>query len=107
MSIVIPDYVEKLVDAGIRVTLEKNEDIGVYFDLNLQSKSHLHLFNKNGDWYVKMRYDEQHMIKSWEDLLYAAKDGMHGRDFINYEWEQLLVHEGVLVVHSTTTKSYS
>lgn len=103
MSTIVPDYVERLVDAGIRVTIEKDEKVGVYFDLNLESKSHLHLFNKHGDWYVKMRYDEEHIVESWDELLSAAKYGMHGRDFIN----QLLVEEGVLVVHYTSTNSYS
>lgn len=103
----ILDYVERLVDAGIPVTIDKNDDLGIYFDLNLQSKSHMWLYETGGSWFVAMRYNEVVSIEDWSDLMWAAKGGMHGRDFIHYKWEELLVKEGVLKVDIQTTKSYS
>jgi hypothetical protein len=103
----VPEYVEILVDAGIPVTIDKSDKLGIYFNLNLESKSHLYLFERDGEWFADMRYDKQIKIESWNDLMWAAKDGMHGRDFIHYKWEELLVKEGVLRVDIQTTKSYS
>ena len=103
----VPEYVEQLVDAGIPVTIDKSDKLGIYFNLNLESKSHLYLFERDGEWFADMRYDTQIKIESWNDLMWAAKDGMHGRDFIHYKWEELLVKEGVLKVDIQTTKSYS
>lgn len=102
----VPEYVERLVDAGIPVTIDKNDKLGIYFNLNLESKSHLYLFEREGEWYADMRYGEEYHIESWEDLMRAAKGGMHGRDFIHYAWEALLIEEGVLRVDIKTTKSY-
>lgn len=103
----VPEYVERLVDAGIPVTIDKNDKLGVYFNLNLESKSHLYLFEREGEWFVDMRYGEERRIDDWTDVLFAAKGGMHGRDFIHYKWEELLIKEGILKVNITTTKSYS
>ena len=103
----VPEYVERLVDAGIPVTIEKSDKLGVYFNLNLESKSHLYLFERDSQWFVDMRYNEERCIESWTDLLWAAKGGMHGRNFIHYKWEELLVKMGVLRVDIQTTKSYS
>jgi hypothetical protein len=110
MSIVLPDFLEDLIKAGIQVTIEQSDKYadGYYFDLNLQSKSHMHLFrHEGGQWRVDMRYGEEYVIEEFSDLLYSAKKGMHGRDFIHYKWEQLLVKHEYLKVHITTTKSYS
>ena len=103
----VPEYVEQLVDAGIPVTIDKSDKLGIYFNLNLESKSHLYLFECDGEWFADMRYDTRIKIESWNDLMWAAKGGMHGRDFIHYKWEELLVKESVLKVNIQTTKSYS
>ena len=103
----IPDWIDDLVDAGIPITIDRNDEIGIYFDLNLQSKSHMWLHQVGDNWFVDMRYNERILIEDWNDLVWAAKGGMHGRDFIHYKWEELLVKEGVLKVDTQTTKSYS
>lgn len=102
----VPDWIDDLVAADIPVTIERNEDLGIYFNLNLESKSHLYLYSKDGKWYVDMRYKEAFEIENFEDILNAAKHGMHGRDFINYYWAELLVKEGVLKVETKTTTNY-
>lgn len=85
-----PEYVRDLVDAGIEVTLKKNDTLGYYLDLNLRAKSHMYLFDKDGKWYVAMRYDEVYEVEDLYDLKYQARRGMHGRDFIDYNWAKFL-----------------
>ena len=102
----VPEYVERLVNEGIPVTIDRNDKLGIYFDLHLESKSYMWLHQVGENWFVAMRYDENIYIEDWNDLLWAAKGGMHGRDFIHYKWEELLIKEGVLKVDIKTTKSY-
>jgi len=102
----IPDWIDDLVEANIPVTIEKSEKLGVYFNLNLEAKSHMYLYSKNGGWFVDMRYDTTIEIESFEDILYAAKTGMFYRDFINCHWAELLVKEGILTVETKTTTTY-
>lgn len=102
----VPEYVEHLVEAGVEVTISKNDKLGLYFDLNLQSKSHMYLHQVGDDWFVSMRYDEKYQIEDWNDLMYAAKKGMHGRDFIHHKWAELLIKEGYLTKVVETTVTY-
>lgn len=83
----VPKFLEELVDAGISVTISKNQKLGVYFDLNLMAKSHMYLFKRGlGQWYVDMRYDQQFPVDDVQDLKRLARHGMHNRDYINADW---------------------
>lgn len=92
----MPDFLEELVNEGIRVTIEKSDRFGIHFDLHLDAKSHMYLFKSDGEWRVDMRYDEQHIVEDISDLCHYAKRGMHGRDFISYDWADLLRKKGYL-----------
>lgn len=87
----IPDFVEELVLAGIEVTISKDSNQEIYFDLNLNAKSHMHLYKTADGYMVKMRYGEEYTVEDINDLRYYARQGMHGRDFINPAWGEFLM----------------
>jgi hypothetical protein len=87
----IPDFVEELVLAGIQVTITKDSDQEIYFDLNLNAKSHMHLYKTADGYVVKMRYGEEYPVEDICDLKYHARQGMHGRDYINPAWGEFLM----------------
>ncbi len=86
----MPEFLEELVDANIDITIQKNEKLGLYFDLNLRAKSHMYLYKKDNQWRVAMRYDEDHVVEDADDLKILARHGMHGRDFIDSDWAEFI-----------------
>lgn len=92
-----PAFLSKLLSYGIRIDLCQDEK-GIYYDLNLLAKSHLHLRpTHEADkilWIAHMRYGDFFSIEDLVDLLSAAVHGMHGRPYINASWRELLVAEG-------------
>lgn len=88
--ITFPDFMNDLLDAGIEINICKSKELGVYFDLNLKSKSWLYLYKLDDDWRVSMRYNEDWLITGIEDLKFYAKLGMHGRDYINPAWANFI-----------------
>lgn len=89
----MPQMVVDLVNGGVDVTICKSLEYGVYFDLNLKAKSHMHLFKQDDKWFVAMRYDEVYEVEDIDDLRHYARLGMHGRDFINYQWAEFLLEK--------------
>jgi hypothetical protein len=92
----IPDFLNELVDAGIEITIRKDQRLGSYFDLNLQAKSHMFLYIKNNAWHVSMRYEgdyELDMDDPIDDLKSYARSGMYGRDYINCAWAEFLMSD--------------
>ena len=87
----IPDFIEEAIRGGIKPTISYNEKDGVVFDMNLMAKSHMYLVQEDGVWYALMRYDEKHQISDVEELKWAARHGMHGRDFISADWAEFLM----------------
>lgn len=106
MVIEFPEYVERLIDEGIEVTIKKNEKLGVYFDLNLRAQSHMHLYKSGDNWRIAMRYGDDFEISGFDDLLERALDAYRARDFIGNEWLALLVKEGLLTQHVETNVTY-
>lgn len=88
------DVIVELVANCIAVTISANPDIGTYFDLNLDAKSHLYVFHRDGKWWVDLRYNEQYEVDSISDIRYFANYGMHGRDYINPNWKRYLDKNG-------------
>lgn len=90
--------VKELVMNGIHVTIikDKNKEEGFYYDLNLLAKSHMYLYKKDEKIYIDMRYDETYQVENIDDVCYYALRGMHGRDYINLSWYELLVGKGLL-----------
>lgn len=93
MKFNLPDFLKEAVEAGVRVTIERDAKYGVRFDMNLMAKSHMHLVQENGVWYALMRYDEVHMVEDADDLKRLAKHGMHGRDFISADWAEFMMSD--------------
>jgi hypothetical protein len=87
----VPDFIEAAIRGGIRPTISYNEKQGIVFDMNLMSKSHMHLYERDGQWYAGMRYDEEFDVYDVEDLKRLARHGMHGRDFISADWAEFLM----------------
>ena len=85
-----PSFLTDLIDAGIEVSISKNDKFGYYFDLNLQAKSHMYLYEKPEGWFVNMRYEETYKIESTDDLKREALYGMHERDYINPFWAEFI-----------------
>ena len=90
--------IKELLKEGISIILVPDEDKeeGFYYDLDVRAKSHLHLYVDGDKWRVDMRYDETRIIDDFDDLMMAAKDCMHGGDFIASDWADLLIRNGLM-----------
>jgi hypothetical protein len=101
------DMIQQIVHRGIDVTMKMSEGVLMY-DLNTEMKSHLMLHydtNKEQcDFYG--RYGTEGTIEDYRGLLWEVKDCLHGQDFGNQAWLDLLVEEGVLEIITTTTRSF-
>lgn len=89
-----PDFITELLDAGIELTLYKDDKLGYALNLNLRAKSHMYLYSEDSKWFVDMRYDEKFEVNSLNDLLYCARHGMHGRDYVDEMWLKLMEKHG-------------
>lgn len=89
----IPTFIVDAIAGGVRVTIERDDVYGIRFDMNLMAKSHMYIVYKEDkkSWWALMRYDEEHQISDVEELKWAARHGMHGRDFISAEWAEYLM----------------
>ena len=87
----IPNFIQEAIMGGIRPTIFHDKDQGIVFDMNLMAKSHMHLYERDGQWYASMRYDEEFPVKDVADLKQLARHGMHGRDFISADWAEFLM----------------
>ena len=87
----IPTFIVDAIASGIRVTIERDDVYGVRFDMNLMAKSHMYIVYEHNCWWALMRYDEKHQISDVEELKWAARHGMHGRDYIDSAWAEYLL----------------
>lgn len=85
-----PSFLMELLDNGIEISIHKNSEIGLYYNLHLEAKSHMWLYLKDSQWRVNMRYGDDFAVDNIYDLIEYAKQGMHGRDFINHRWSKLI-----------------
>ena len=94
----IPDFVEELVQEGIEVTLMKDyDDNSIVMNLNSGAKSHMHLAEKDGQYYVKMRYNQKsEWVESVKDLCWIFLECYRMRDFGNCAWLDLCVKHDIL-----------
>lgn len=94
--IALPWFIEELVESDVQITIIKNnpshdDALQYYFDLNLRAKSHLHVhLRKDGEWEARMRYDYACIVEHIDDLIWCAKLGMYGRDYIDSAWAKLI-----------------
>ena len=87
----IPDFVQEAILGGIKPTISYNDKQGIVFDMNLMAKSHMHLYQRDGQWYAGMRYNEEFDVYDVDDLKRLARHGMHGRDFISADWAEFMM----------------
>lgn len=97
-KLIVPDFLEELIDVGIKIDISKSQELGFYFDLNLQAKSHMYLYLdfQTGSWRVAMRYGKDYVLDREDpigDLKSYARDGMHGRDYIDDAWAEFLMSD--------------
>lgn len=99
----LTEVLNKLLDEGIKVSLFKTEGM-IKYDLNLQAKSGLYIYaTKDDSIEVEGRSDYQKdIIHSYEELLDTAVHHMCGQNYVNLEWQQLLLKEGKLRIKTTT-----
>lgn len=90
--------IEDLVSLGVEVTIYKNRERGIVYNVNTRTKSQLLLSEeKDGTWTGYARYDTVHKgIETAEDLAIIVKDCMHGRDYIDSAWHEILVNYDLL-----------
>ncbi len=87
----IPTFIVDAIDGGVRVTVERDKDYGIRFDMNLMAKSHMYIVYDQDCWWALMRYDEKFEVDSVDTLKRLARHGMHGRDFIDSAWAEYLL----------------
>ena len=95
-EIITPYFLNELVDAGIHVTISKDQKFGYYYDLNLEAKSHMYLYARGDTWRVAMRYDNDYELDLEDpigDLKSYARSGMYGRDYIHCAWAEFLMSD--------------
>lgn len=107
---------EYFVDKGIEITIDKHKDYGIYYDLNTGMKSHAHMVFLEDMLEIHKRYDtieyvsmDRHFDDVIDQICWAVKDCMCGRDYLSSAWESILVKCGYLKkqVETTTKVSYS
>jgi hypothetical protein len=91
----LPAMLEQVLEAGVEVTLFLNKGV-VYYNLNTGAKSHMHLFEVDGKYYVDMRYDEIHEVSDFEQLVSLCAHAMHGQTYVSNAWRKVLTDRGYL-----------
>lgn len=103
----IYDLVGKLVvDFGVEINLESDVENKLYFNLNTQAKSHMHLYIEEDKLVVKKRYNEEDSLTldetvsveeiiSW--LAYNYTTCIHGRSFGSEAWDKLCAKYDITV----------
>ncbi len=94
------ELIDKLLDNGIEITLIKKEGV-VWYDLNTQMKSDLlvakPLDSEHGEIAITQgRYGHEGVIYDWSCLVKEVRGCLHGRDFMNGAWQELLMKEEAL-----------
>lgn len=102
------DIIRQLLQSGIQITLRWDND-RIIHDLNTGMKSHLYIAWDESVEAIRCwgRYDHEATVDSFNGLLWEVKNCMHGRDFADAAWIDLLVNNGILTRHVTTTVTYS
>lgn len=99
--------IEQLLQDGIEITLRWDNGRIIY-DLNTGMKSHLYIAWDSVEDAIRCwgRYGHESTVDSFQSLLWKVKGCMHGRDFANAAWIDLLVKHGILKATVTTTVTY-
>lgn len=97
--------IEKLLKQGIEITLFWEHDKFKY-NLNTGMKSHLYIFEENGNYCYEGRYKKTGTFFDLYELYDIVSSCMCGRDFGNQRWIDLLVESGYLTKTIETKISY-
>lgn len=101
------ELIDYLAEEGINLLITRDLGGNIIVDTQVMAKSHLHLsINEDDQVIAYMRYNEERTITCIDDLLQAAKDCLHNRDFMCGHWVVLLQKEEYLRVETTTTTSF-
>lgn len=101
----LAQILELALDNGVEVTMRKF-DSEVVYDMDTMAKSHLYVKPKGEGVVCYGRYDCEELVTDLEDFLYQVKGCLHGRDYMNSNWVQILVKAGILEVRTQTTTTF-
>lgn len=96
---------DRILDAGGELTVRKDREGVTYIDLNTGMKSYLHLYCLDGVWYLQDRYSWWSDVDSWDTILDAAKDCLHGREYMHPAWQKILEEDGYIRVETRTVET--
>lgn len=109
------NIIEYFVNKDIHIAIDKSEEYGTYYDLNTGMKSHAHVVFLEDMLEIHKRYDtieyvsmNRHFDDVIDQICWAVKDCLCGRDYLSSAWESILVDGGYLKkqVETTTKVSY-
>lgn len=89
-SIELPSFVQDIIDEGVEISIRRDDKYGYVFDLNTEAKSHMYLYKMGIEWCVSLRYNEDYVVNSFDEIVYYANYCKHGRDFINPMWQKII-----------------
>lgn len=94
------EYVLSLLDdalkCGLKIGYYINETGNSVIDLNTLGKSQCELEIKTDHILAKMRYDNNVIVKSYEDILDCVESCIMGRDYFSLTWLNILKQNGVI-----------
>lgn len=81
----------QLLENGIEITMRLDSTGNVEFDLNTRAKSDMIAsIIDDKSLLIKLRYDDTRIAEDFDDLLLIANYARHGRDYMGYNWIELL-----------------
>jgi len=63
---------------------------GTYLDLNTSMKSHAYLYYENDKYILRMRYENEAVVETLEDIAYWIKHCLQGREYMNGSWMSIV-----------------
>lgn len=97
------EIVKEILMRGVSITMSKNAEQGfIEYDLGVNAKSGLRLYEDDGVVIAKGRYDEE-VVETVDDVYFAVTRCQYGRPFINPKWREILEEEGYSLVKEECT----
>lgn len=88
----IPELILQAIQKGVDITLSMRSEGTIVYNLNTETKSHIHAVVQDDSLLLALRYNEQMVVSTWDELLDAVEHAKHGRDYINYTWDKILLN---------------
>lgn len=79
----------KLLEEGFSLEIEKI-DGEVMVNLETCTKIYCHVYDTEDGLLAKMRYNQTHKIKDWDDVLFAVSNCRGSRGDLSSDWNKIL-----------------